>query len=169
MRVTEARDLLRHMEWADAATWRALLALPGLRGGRDLLERVYHLHAVQRAYLHIWRREPLAIPEPAAFADLAAVRDWARAYYRALPPYLDGLNDAEMERAVEFPWAEHVAERFGSAGPATLGESILQIVLHSTHHRGQITSTIRSLGGDPATTDLMAWLWMNRPEPGWEG
>jgi uncharacterized damage-inducible protein DinB len=168
MLANEARSLLLHMEWADGLTWGALLGLPASRHDPGLLDRLYHLHSVQWAYLQIWRGEPLQIPERASFGDLPSLNLRARAYYRELSPFVEALQDAELERTVEFPWAEQVAKRYGSAAPATLSECILQVALHTVHHRGQVATRIRELGGEPPPLDFIAWLWMGRPAAPWK-
>ncbi len=168
MVVREARDLLRHMEWADALIWSALLGLPATRREPDLHERLYHLHAVQWTYLKIWRGQVEWPPGPGAFADLESLNAWARDYYRELSGHLGALQDSDLARPVVLPWAEQVVKRLGSMGPADQGECVLQVVLHSAHHRGQAATRIRELGGEPPLMDYIGWIWMGRPAPPWK-
>ena len=165
---SEAQDLMKHMEWADGLIWGSLLSLSGAQQEPSLMERLYHLHSVQWAYLQIWRGEPVQVPEPSTFEDLPSLNVWACAYYRELPSFVDALHEPDLNRKIEFPWAEQVAKRFSSSGPATLGQSVLQVVLHTTHHRGQVATNIREFGGKPPLMDFIAWLWMERPPPQWE-
>jgi uncharacterized damage-inducible protein DinB len=165
----ELRGLVRHMEWADALVWRSVLAVPQAHTDTRMRESLYHLHVVQWAYLHIWRGEPLDAPELESFKDLTAVHAWGHDYYRQALPYLDTLELEELQRQVQFPWAEQLAERFGSARPATLAETILQITSHTMYHRGQVNTRVRELGGEPRLADFIAWIWMGRPDAEWEG
>jgi uncharacterized damage-inducible protein DinB len=167
MQSAEYQTLLRHMEWADATVWRAVLGLTAAQQDARLLERLHHLHTVQWVYLQLWRGEPINVPEPSSFVDLAAVATWARPYYSELRSFADPLDQDALARAVEFPWAAELVKRFGSAGPATLGETILQVILHSTYHRGQIATRLRELGGEPPLTDFIAWAWKGRPAAEW--
>jgi uncharacterized damage-inducible protein DinB len=167
MQTSEYRTLLRHMEWADALIWNAVLKLGPANQDQRLLDRLYHLHSVQWAYLKVWQKQPLTYRELASFKDLAAMAPWARSYHRELSLFAETLEGAALGRDVEFPWADQVVKQFGSAAPATLGESILHVVLHSTYHRGQIATRVRELGGEPPLTDLIAWAWTARPEPRW--
>jgi uncharacterized damage-inducible protein DinB len=169
MTPTECRDVFGHMEWADALTWSRVLALPSLRQDTRTRDLLYHFHSTQWAYLQVWRGEPLCLPELSSFADLVAIASWARAYYRELPAYLQKLDEAALPRAVEFPFAAQVAERYGRAGPATLAETMLQIAMHSAQHRAQVASRVREHGGEPSVTDFIAWVWMERPAPAWHG
>lgn len=161
------RSLAAHLEWADALIWRAALKLSDARQDRRLVELLHHLHSVQRVYLQVWRGEPLHVPDLATFPDLSALATWTRPFYPELRAFAQTVDDSLLSRNVTFPWAAEVVKRLGSAGPATLGESVLQVVLHSGYHRGQVATRLRELGGDPPLTDFIAWIWMNRPEPEW--
>jgi len=162
------RDLLRHMEWADARTWSAVLGTPSLHDDLQMRDRLHHFHTTQWAYLQIWRREPVQIPQASSFADLKALGQWARAFHRELPSFTDGIDDAMLGRPIDFPWAKQLEARFGTVTPATLSESLLQLVLHTAHHRGQVVTKIREAGGDPPLIDYVAWVWSGRPAPVWE-
>ncbi len=66
------------------------------------------------------------------------------------------------------PWAVYYARELGSdVAPTTLGETMLQIVSHSTHHRAQVSTAVRVLGGTPVMVDYIAWLWAGRPAAAW--
>ena len=167
MQPSDCRSLLLHMEWADAAMWRALMSVPGLARDAEMRERVHHFHTTQWAYLQVLRGVPIQIPELANLADLRAVGRWARGFYVELPAYLDVLDERALARKVELPWAAEVAERLGSAEPATVCEHLLQLVLHTAHHRGQVLTRLRDSGGAPPLVDFIAWVWMRRPSPDW--
>jgi uncharacterized damage-inducible protein DinB len=167
MAVDEARGLFTHMEWADAVTWKTVMGLADAQKDARVADTLYHLHSVHWAYLQVWRGEPLQIPERGTIGDLAALLAWARPYYPGLRAFAETLDDAALSRPVELPWAGELVKRFGSVGPVTRGETILQVVMHSTYHRGQIATRIRELGGEPQITDFIMWVWLGRPEPEW--
>ena len=162
------QGLMRHMEWADALVWEAVLGMPQARADERIREILHHLHVVQWAYLQIWRGEPPNVPELSSFDDLASIQVWGREYYRQVLGQLKGLDAVALERQVHFPWAEQLVERFGSPVPATVAETILQIASHTTYHRGQINTRLRELGGEPPLTDFIAWIWMGRPSTAWD-
>lgn len=168
MELSEYQSLMGHMEWADALAWTAVLGLPSLQQDRQMRERLHHFHSTQWAYLQVWRGEAVRIPELSSFADLRALGRWARGYYRELPAYAESLQPAALRREVQFPWAAQLVERFGSAKPASLADSILQLALHTAHHRGQVVARLRELGSEPPLTDFIAWIWMGQPKPQWE-
>jgi len=163
------RDLMRHMEWADARAWRAALGVPALLADPAMRNRLLHYHITQRAYLQLFRHQPVEIPDPAAFADLNAVCRWARVFYDELPAFLDAIDDKTLGRTVDFPWAAEAEARFGKLSPATVAESVVQLVLHTAHHRGQVFTKIREAGGEAPLIDYIAWVWFGRPAPDWGG
>jgi uncharacterized damage-inducible protein DinB len=162
----EIEHLVKHMEWADAATWNAVLQAPGAAGDAGLLERLHHLHTVQSVYLQIWRGDAIAVTDVGIFPDLPALADWAKSCHARLRVFVQGLDGALLSRPIE-PWSAEIVKRFGSVPPVTVVDTVLQVVLHSTYHRGQVATRIRELGGAPPLTDFIAWVWQNRPEPAW--
>jgi predicted enzyme related to lactoylglutathione lyase len=52
--------------------------------------------------------------------------------------------------------------------PATLEETMIQVASHSTYHRCQINTRFRELGGNPAMVDFVAWVWLGKPNMGWD-
>jgi uncharacterized damage-inducible protein DinB len=160
-------DLYRHMEWADAAVWTALLA--SAKGSADAKTRelLYHLHVVQRAFLRTWRDEPREAAYP-TFPDAASLMLWARTYYDEANAYLKGLGPEKLSAPMPMPWASLVAQRIGrNPEVTTIGETALQVALHSTYHRGQINGRLREIGGSPPLVDYIAWVWHGRPAPDW--
>jgi uncharacterized damage-inducible protein DinB len=152
--------LFDHMEWADGMVWRAL---GGSAIQDERLHRLtYHLHATQRAFLQVWNSvSRVELPPQSAFADLAAIREWASSYYA------EGRQVVLREdpaRTVTMPWADHYMKPFNRrAAPTTFEETVIQITSHSTYHRGQINARLRELGVDPPLTDFIAWLWLGKP------
>lgn len=158
------------MEWADAQIWSAALNVPALAHDAATLERLHHFHSTQWAYLQVLQGLPIDIPDLATFPELRPVGRWARRFYRELPALCDTLVPPRLDQHVEFPWAAQIAKRLGAAaGPANAGECILQLALHTAHHRGQVATVLRAAGAEPPTIDYIAWIWAHRPAPDWKG
>lgn len=159
-------DLLRQMEWADARMWTSLLAAPTAQSDKKLQEYLHHLHVVQRAFLRIWRNEvDASFP---TFDDAPSFMSWARSYYEEANSHLASLSEEDIAQPVTLPWAAMIEQRMGRPPQTvTLGETALQVALHTTHHRAQISARLRELGGEPAMVDYIVWLWLGRPEPEW--
>lgn len=163
------QELVRHMQWADSLVWNAALALPRAHHDKLTRERFHHVHTVHWAYLQIWRGEPIDIPELTTFEDLSAIHAWGRAFYGEAAAFLETLDADALRREIHFPWADEMVERFGAAQPATFEETVLQLASHTTHHRGQICTRLRQIGGEPPLIDYIAWIWTGRPSPEWTG
>lgn len=163
------RQLIRHMEWADAEVWRAVLAHEPAGHDKRLRDLLTHLHVVQRVFLMAWQKQPFSPsggqPQLATAADL---RDWARPYYADVNAFLDGIDEAALKGEVVMPFVKLMEGKFGRTfQPTTVGDTIFQVTSHSTYHRGQVNARLREVGGHPPLVDYIAWIWFGRPAPNW--
>src|SRR5262245_46119698 len=169
MDINLLRQLIRHMEWADAEVWRAVLAHEPAGQDKRLRDLLTHLHLVQRFFLVTWKNVPIdpsrGEPEFAAAADLRA---WAQTYYAEANQFLDSLDEHALTSDVVMPWVKSFeAETGRTFSTPTLGETIFQVTSHSTYHRGQVNARLREVGGTPPLVDYIAWIWFGRPAPNW--
>ena len=163
----ERRELLQHLQWADASVWSGVLAL-----GTPLDERLkgwlHHIHLVQRAFAHIWEGREVEMSEPGEFEDAASLLVWGQGAHRKLTTFLETVDEEALGQELAIPWTEQLTERFNQPiSPVTLGQTMFQVVQHSTHHRGQVCSRLRELGGEPPMVDYILWNWLGQPEPQW--
>lgn len=147
--------------------WDAVLGLDAFEADAGTHERLHHMHTVQGVYVGIWRGEAPEVTEASELPDLPSLCGWARERHEEIASWAESLAAEALERRVEFPWAEKIVERWGEAGPVTLAESVLQVVSHTAHHRGQVLARVRELGGEPPLIDFVAWLWRGRPAAEW--
>jgi uncharacterized damage-inducible protein DinB len=164
----DLKGLVAHMQWADAQVWAAALSNAAVgEEDRALRARLSHAHGVQRAFLCVWQGMAVVRP-PAEPPDLMATLARARTYYEDLARFLDALDEGELARPTVMPWAKGFTEHLGrEPSVTTLAETLTQVVMHSTYHRGQVNTRLRELGIEPALTDYIAWLWFGRPGPSW--
>jgi uncharacterized damage-inducible protein DinB len=161
------RALYAHMVWADGAVWKAVLASDAAREDDAMRERLHHIHLVQRAFLGIWRGAPFD-PRAGEPLGLDGLRTWASDYHDEAAQYVVSLAEPDLDRTVVLPWAKRIAERFGREPKTpTLGETMMQVAFHTTHHRAQVCMKLRELGGEPPMTDYIAWIWFGQPAPEW--
>ena len=162
------RDLYRHMEWADAAVWKAVLASDAARRDDSLRTTLAHLHGVQRAFLDGWTGRPIAFAQPSEFTDTMRVHEWAIAYYPSVRRHLDTLTDQQLDAVFVMPWVSQYEEHLGRTFEATtLGETLYQVVAHTNHHRGQVNTRLRALGAEPPLIDYIIWVYFGRSPAEW--
>jgi uncharacterized damage-inducible protein DinB len=158
-------SLVRHMAWADACVWKAVMGSPQAMRHDKIGSTLHHLHAVQHLFLQGWTGTRVHFRERTEFPTLGDVAAWARQVHGGVEAFLEAATEETLEREFRVPWAQQFEQLAGrSAGAHTLGESVLQVVLHSQHHRGQVCTFLREAGGEPPTIDFIVWLWAGRPE-----
>jgi uncharacterized damage-inducible protein DinB len=161
-------DLATHMEWADAKVWETVLGSEAARTDAKLVAWLQHLHGVQRGFLTLWRGgwEP---PQPPEVGEPAALAAWAQDVHADLHAFLASADPAIFDGKLNLPWAKLLEESLKQPAEAvTIGQTALQVVLHSTHHRAQVNARLRELGAEPPAIDYIVWLWMGRPMPQWK-
>jgi uncharacterized damage-inducible protein DinB len=162
------RELMQHMEWADACVWRALVANHEAVQDTRLRDLLLHLHGVQRAFLTVWTSRRVETYVSEVGADLMAAQAAVRSYYNDLSAAVASLDATTLRRSIVMPGLEQHEQRLGRRFAApTLAETMLQVVSHSTYHRGQVNARLREVGGEPPLVDYIAWIWFGRPAPEW--
>ncbi len=157
------RQLLHYNDWADR---QILVACEGLSD--EQLDRVFDIGrgSLRRLLLHILAGESVWVKrwqgnaetpwpnedEPASVGMIASrfaetVRD------RSL--YLGTIDPPQLDRTVIY------RDSKGSLFMATLGDMMIQMCLHSVHHRAQAVNVLRRLGATPPELDYM--MWIRRP------
>jgi uncharacterized damage-inducible protein DinB len=161
------RDLFRHMEWADAAVWKAVLAHPAAAKDERVLKLFHHLHLVQHSFLRLWRGEPRETPYP-EFSDAKSMMTWGRGCFPGTFAQLDRADTESLSGPMAAPWASAIARRLGRpAGETTLGDTMLQTAMHSQYHRAQVNARLKELGGTPPLVDYIGWIWYGKPAAEW--
>jgi uncharacterized damage-inducible protein DinB len=162
------RELFDYTTWADSMVWRAVLAHEPARTDVALVGYLRHIHMVQHAFLLAWRGES---PEPAwrqgsTIMEAAALWRWAQPFYEEAGALIASLDQDALARPMVMPWAGPYEAKLGRPFAVTsLGDTMFQVVSHSTYHRGQVNARLRAVGGEPPTVDHIVWTWFGRPAP----
>ena len=153
------KDLLSHQAWADARFFRAWEASSFL-GDEELRQRTDHLVSTQEAFLQVLKGDEVMLSEHALpeFQDLKARCEANHQVFRALAR---GLDEASLVRTVRLPWFPD------PPCVISVSDALLQVCMHTQHHRGQTMARLRSLGAAPMNVDYVIWLWKQRPEARW--
>jgi uncharacterized damage-inducible protein DinB len=155
------------MEWADAKVWASLLESESGHSDQKIRDCLYHLHMVQKAFLRIWKGVPRETPFP-SFDDAPSLMEWVRANYEEIYAHIETLSDEKLSEPMDMPWADMIEKQLGRKPEGTkIGDTVLQVVLHSMYHRGQVNARLREVGVVPPLVDYIAWLWTGRPAAEW--
>jgi uncharacterized damage-inducible protein DinB len=49
----------------------------------------------------------------------------------------------------------------------SVADGIVQVAMHTQHHRGQLMTRLKDFGGEPANVDYVIWLWKGKPAADW--
>ena len=163
--VRQVRELARHMAWADDTVWDAVLATTQAGSDSKIADTLHHIHLVQHIFLQAWRGSGFAVRERGEFSSLDDIAAWGDEAHRDIQAFANTVTAEAMDREFRMPWAAHYEQQAGQpAGAHTLGESMLQVFLHTQHHRGQVCTRLRDVGGVPPIVDFIVWLWAGRPD-----
>jgi uncharacterized damage-inducible protein DinB len=158
--LTFLRDLLAHAEWANAVFFHTWGKSPA-RDHEEMRRRVEHIVGVQQGFLAMLRGEqPGRPPEgpPASFDDLKAR---AQTSHAALRDFAAALTPEGLERKVRIPWFPD------PPCVISVGDALVQVAMHSQHHRGQCMTRLKDFGGEPKNVDWIIWLWKEKPQGRW--
>jgi uncharacterized damage-inducible protein DinB len=162
--VRHIRELARHMAWADATVWSAVLTAQAAANDPKIADTLHHIHLVQHLFVQAWTRAAFAVRERSEFPGLDDIALFGVEGRRGVLAFVEGVTAEELDRELRMPWAAFFEQQSKqAAGVHTLGESMLQVFLHTQHHRGQICMRMRELGVVPPTVDFILWLWSGRP------
>ena len=83
----------------------------------------------------------------------ASLEDTERLFKKAhqdATDYVARMQESDLTRQIEMPGMQEFH-------PA-LRDLLMQLVMHSQHHRAQCAMRLRALGGSPSTTDYIIWV-----------
>lgn len=155
-------DMLAHREWADATSVAALTAHDRARGDGAVIRRIHHTILVQRRFLALTGGlGDFELPSVDRFSTVADLVTHARATHDAEREFVSGLDESALGEIIEIPFPPPTPLRLAR------WQALAQSAMHSQHHRAQNATRLRELGGEPPTTDLILWYWLQRPAATW--
>jgi uncharacterized damage-inducible protein DinB len=154
------RDLLAHAEWANAVFFHTWAKSPA-RDHEELRQRVAHIVGVQQGFLSILRGEPPGMPPGGPPPSFDELKSWAEKSHTALRAFAADLQEAGLSRTVRIPWFPE------PPCVVTVGEALVQVAMHTQHHRGQCMTRLKDHGGEPKNVDWIIWLWKQKPQGRW--
>lgn len=145
------RALYHHMAWADLQVLNAVHAHGAAAEDEELRRTLHHIVGVQRFFLSQFLKRGFDVEsEMRVPATLDALEQRFRETHAEELAYIDSATADALATVIE------LAPLPGFH--PTAGELMMQVVMHSQHHRGQCASRLRALGGAPPTVDFILWL-----------
>ena len=151
--------LYDYTKWADTRMFEAVTKLAPEAWTKDLgsslksaRDTVVHLVSAQWIWVSRWKgQSPPGMFAAAEFPTQASIRD----RWEPLAAELGAFVRAQTEESVAKPLTYKNLK--GESFTYPLGQLMLHAVNHSTYHRGQVTTLIRQLGGQPLSSDLVVY------------
>jgi len=154
------RAMHRHMAWADLV-WYETWAASAFQDDPDLLQRAQHTADVQVAFLMVLRGEDVVFPGDRPAPVFGRLRALTSRNHQAFGELFDALGPDGPARTVRVPWIP------GTPCLVTVADALTQVAMHTQHHRGQMMTRLRHLGGQPQNCDYIIWACKDRPEAKW--
>lgn len=154
------RELMAHAEWANAVffhTWGKSSA----RDHEELRQRVAHIIGVQSGFLAVLRGQTPGGPPGGPPPSFDELKDRAQTCHAGLQSFVEALDADGLARKIHVVWFPD------PPCIVTVEEALVQVAMHSQHHRGQCMTRLRDLGGEPKNVDWLIWLWKQKPQGRW--
>jgi uncharacterized damage-inducible protein DinB len=155
------QQLLAHSEWANAVFFHAWGKSPA-RDHEELRRRVDHVVGVQQGFLSILRGEAGGGPPDGPPDSYHELKARARSGHRGLRDFAAAMTSESMAHTVRIPWFPD------PPCVITVPEALVQVAMHSQHHRGQCMTRLKDFGGEPKNVDWIIWLWKQKPAARWD-
>jgi uncharacterized damage-inducible protein DinB len=155
------RDLMAHAEWANAVFFHAWAKSPA-RDHEEMRRRVGHIIGVQQGFLAVLRGEQPGGPPPGPPPSFDELKSRAVSCHAGLRDLVMALEPEVLNSTVRIPWFPE------PPCIITVAQALVQLAMHSQHHRGQCMTRLKDLGGEPKNVDWIIWLWKQRPHARWD-
>ena len=161
MSIAMVRDLYDYHRWANRRLYDFAAALGEETCARDVgsqfsyakVTRMFaHLYGADWVWLSRWKgTSPTTLPG-AELTTMAAVRRRWDALEAEQQAFVDALKDDDLARVVEYTSTE------GKAFRAPLGQLLVHVANHATHHRSEIATMVTILSSSPPDTGINTWI-----------
>ena len=151
------RTTLHYSDWANDQLLRAVGALTDVEldqpfdmGPGSLRRTLLHIWAGESVWFQRWQgKAETPWPDESERVGIAALAERFRDTWKRRTAWLDTLPNAKLAESVVY------RDSKGSRFSTTLGDMMLQMCLHSHHHRAQTVNMIRRLGAAAPELDYM--------------
>lgn len=155
-----AQAFLRYSEWVNDQLLRAAAGLNDEKldqsfdmGRGSLRKTLMHLWAGESVWLARWMgKTETPWPDEELKATIPNIDERFKDVYSDRAAFVKMLKDADFSRVINY------RDSKGSLYKATLGDMLMQGIVHSIHHRAQAVNMLRRLGATAPEVDYMYWV-----------
>jgi uncharacterized damage-inducible protein DinB len=126
-----------------------------------MCRRVGHIVGVQDGFLTVLRGETPGAPPSGPTTTFGALKERAQTSHAGLHDFAASLDPEGLSRSVRIPWFPD------PPCVITVAEALVQVAMHTQHHRGQCMTRLKDFGGEPKNVDWIIWLWKQKPRGRW--
>ncbi|QOY89808.1 DinB family protein [Paludibaculum fermentans] len=153
--------LLAHIDYAAWASRRLVSAVAELSddqlqhdfgtSDKSILGTLVHLYRADRIWLSRMHQAADKLVLGDSDFQLSVVREQWPEVYDGWRHFLAGLSDEQILESISYH------DLKGNAWSTPVYQIVLHLVNHGTHHRGQVSGFLRTLGQKPPVLDLIAY------------
>jgi len=148
---TELYKLINHLLWADEEVWEIVLSNPKASEDEHVKNTLFHSSMTIDAFCHVWNDEEFNIPKNESYSQIEQIKKYSDSAHGKLENFSKDLDKIELNKIIVIPWSKYFEDTLGKqADQTTMLDTIVQVVMHTTYHRGQINKRLR-------------WLWAGKP------
>jgi uncharacterized damage-inducible protein DinB len=141
-------ELLRYQWWADSRILAAGRRTPRLRKMARIRRALHHIVGVQRFFLSQMRSRAFDVQrEMQPTASFDELEDRFAEIQAEVPTFTHEIGGLDLASVLDHPPLDQMRPNVRTAP--------VQVVLHSQHHRGQVASRLRALGGSSPAVDYL--------------
>jgi uncharacterized damage-inducible protein DinB len=159
MELKHISELYLYNHWADQRVLAAAGKLdpekfvrPMGNSFSSIRDTLAHILAAEWIWLERWQgRFPTELLNPADFPTVQSLDVRWKTVRKDYERFLQSLTPQRLEE--DLAYLNRAGQRFSYP----LWQQMVHVVNHSTYHRGQITTLLRQLGGEPVVTDFLEY------------
>ena len=155
-------DSFNHMKWADHLIWKNIIGSQTIQSDEKAIDLIFHIHLVQNLFINTWLSKEEQIDRKDR--SLTNAKILAENFHSKLPMFMETLASVNLEKEMVLPWASMLKRVLGKEPRNTLlHETIMQMIQHTTYHRGQLNKRFREMNEEPVMSDFIYWAWIEKP------
>ncbi len=155
--IEKLQELYRYNSWANARIFEAaskvspedfVRTLPS--SFSSLRETLLHIVSAEWIWLERWKgNSPPGFPDEEKNGSFQSLRDRWRRVDSDVLAFVSSIAPDGLENIIRYK------NTAGNQYENPLGDLLRHVVNHSTYHRGQVTTILRTLGAKTVSTDLL--------------